>query len=114
MSIDDQPIIPVGIEVTVRYTKGATGVEVGFIREFPFITGQGKTFEELSECLIHDLGLYFSTFPEGQQKFAKYGKVVGRQTNVYNEIPPPLEIERKELGEGWLETPVPMIMPPQR
>jgi len=110
MSRDDEIIIPVGLELTIRYHNSTTGLEVGFIREFPFITGQGKTFEELKDGLLYDLGLYFKTFPEGQQKIAKYGKVVGGETNVYNEIPPPLGIERQELGEGWLEKPVPMIM----
>lgn len=109
MSRDDE-IIPVGVELTIRYTKGATGLEVGFIREFPFITGQGKTFEELKDVLMYDLGMYFETFPEGKQKIAKYGKVVGRDTNVYNEIPPTLEVERQELGEGWLEKPIPMTV----
>ena len=102
MSKDDQ-IIPVGVEVTIRFKPGATGLVVGFIREFPFITGQGKTFEELKVDLMNDLGLYFESFPEGTQKLAKYGKVVGQEKNIYNEMPPPLEIERPELGEGWQE-----------
>jgi hypothetical protein len=110
MSSDDEIIVPVGLELTIRYKNGATGLVVGFIREFPFITGQGKTFEELSNELIYDLGLYFDSFPEGKQKIAKYGKVVGQETNVLNEIPPTLEIERQELGEGWLEQPVPMTV----
>jgi predicted RNase H-like HicB family nuclease len=101
MSKDE--IISVGVEVTVRSKPGATGLVVGFIREFPFITGQGKTFEELKRGLIYDLGLYFESFPEEKEKLAKYGKIVGQETNIYNEKPPPLEIERPELGEGWQE-----------
>ncbi|MFZ0515199.1 MAG: hypothetical protein WAM14_26615 [Candidatus Nitrosopolaris sp.] len=107
MSKDDE-IIPVGVEVTIRYRKCATGLVVGFIREFPFITGQRKTFEQLKDELINDLGMYFDSFPEAKQKLAKYGKVVGQETNVYNEKPPPLEVERQELDEGWLEKPIPV------
>ena len=102
-------IIPVGVEFTIRYRKSAAGLVVGFIREFPFITGQRKTFEELKDDLMSDLGLYFDSFPEAKQKLSKYGKVVGQETNVYSEKPPQLEIERPELDEGWLEKPIPVL-----
>lgn len=97
-------IIPVALEFTIRYTEGRTGLLVGFIREFPFITGQSKTFEDLSTELSYDLGVYFKTFPEKQQQIlSKYGKVLTTGLNIYNESPPALEIERPELGEKWIE-----------
>jgi predicted RNase H-like HicB family nuclease len=101
--MSEDQIIPVSLEFTLRYTTGRTGLFVGFIREFPFITGQAKTLEDLSAQLYTDLTLYFKTFPEGQQKLLKHGKVINSELNIYSEKPPPLEIKRPELGEGWIE-----------
>jgi predicted RNase H-like HicB family nuclease len=107
---EDERIIPVALEVTIRYTKGRTGLLVGFIREFPFITGQGESFEKLKDELVYDLGLYFNTFPEGNEKLKERGKIVGQESNIYNEKPLPLEIERPELGGGWQEKPIPVTV----
>jgi hypothetical protein len=101
--MSEDQVIPVSLEFTLRYTTGRTGLLVGFIREFPFITGQGKTFEDLSSQLHTDLAIYFKTFPEGQQQLLTHGKVINSDLNIYGENPSPLEIERPELGEGWME-----------
>lgn len=104
-------IIPVGAEFTMRYRKSVTGLVVGFIREFPFITSQRKTLEELRDDLMSDLGLYFDSFPEAKQKLAIHSKVVGQNTSVSSEQPPQLEIKRPELDEVWLEEPIPVLDP---
>ena len=93
------------ITVNVRSKEGSTGLMVGFIREFPFVSGQAKNFEELVNKLSYDLGMYFNTFEEGKEKLKRYGIVVGTGMNFYNDKPPELEIPRPELGvgEGWME-----------
>ncbi|MGA8081160.1 MAG: hypothetical protein WB988_04805 [Candidatus Nitrosopolaris sp.] len=101
-------IIPVGAEFTMRYRKSVTGLVVGFIREFPFITSQRKTLEELRDDLMSDLGLYFDSFPEAKQKLAISSKVVGQSS----EQPPQLEIKRPDLDEVWLEEPI-LVLDPQ-
>lgn len=101
-------IIPVGAEFTMRYRKSVTGLVVGFIREFPFITSQRKTLEDLRDDLMSDLGLYFDSFPEAKQKLAIYSKVVGQSS----EQPPQLEIKRPDLDEVWLEEPI-LVLDPQ-
>jgi predicted RNase H-like HicB family nuclease len=102
--MSEDQIIPVSLEYTIRYTIGRTGLLVGFIREFPFITSQGKTIEDLSAQLHTDLAIYFKTFPQRQQKLLKHGKVINSDLNIYSEKPSPLELERPEIGEGWTET----------
>lgn len=105
-------IIPVALEVTVRYKEGSTGLLVGFFREFPFITGQAKTFNELVIQLQHDLGVYFNTFPKGNEILKKYGRVVEdvenkiiSEKNTFGQKAPLLEITRPEIGfeDKWLE-----------
>lgn len=100
-----EPRLNLMITVNVRSKEGSTGQMVGFFREFPFISGQAKNFEELVHKLSYDLGLYFKTFGEGQEKLKRYGIVVGTGLNFYGEKPARLEIPRPELGvgEGWIE-----------
>ncbi len=106
-------MIYVGLELTVRHVHSDSGLFVGFLREFPFITGQAESLEKLDKQLVGDLDIYFRTFPEqGTKMLSKYGKVIGKNVNIDNEIPQPLPIERPELGEGWLETKVAMTITP--
>lgn len=105
-------VIYVGLELTVRHVHSDSGLFVGFLREFPFITGQAESLEELDKQLVDDLGIYFRTFPESTKILSKYGKVVGKNVNIYKETPEPLPIERPELGEGWLDTKVAMTTTP--
>ena len=106
-------IIHVGLELTVRYVESESGLVVGFLREFPFLTGQAESLEELDKQLIHDLGIYFETFPQGREMLLMYGKILGKDVNIYNHRPPPIPIERPELGKGWLDTKVPMTVAPK-
>lgn len=110
-------IIPVALELTVRYKESSAGLIVGFFREFPFITGQAKTNDDLVNQLQYDLMIYFNTFPEGQKKLEQYGRVVENSENISNknikgEIAPALKIEKPEIGsdETWQETKT-MLLP---
>ncbi len=102
-------IIPVALEVTVRYKEGSTGLIVGFFREFPFITGQAKTFDELVKQLYYDLGLYFNTFPESNKILENHGRVVINgvitDKNIRGEKAPLLEIKKPKIDfeVNWKE-----------
>lgn len=106
-------VIWVGLELTVRHVVSESGLVVGFLREFPFITGQAESLEELDKQLFHDLGIYFETFPQGKEIQMKYCKIVGKDVNIYGQRPPQLQIDRPELGEGWLDRKVPMTVAPR-
>lgn len=42
-------LIYVGLELTVRHIHSNSGLFVGFLREFPFITGQAELLEKLDK-----------------------------------------------------------------
>jgi predicted RNase H-like HicB family nuclease len=55
-------------DITLKITKGVTGVYVGQVVEIPGIIVQAETQEQLIEEFKKSLDLYFTAFPEEHDK----------------------------------------------
>ena len=82
----------VSLTVGVRFKPGYTGILVGQCKEIPFIIVEGKTVQELTSKISHELTIYLKTFPhEGEKILEQYGKIVSVETDQIN------------AKEGWTQ-----------
>jgi predicted RNase H-like HicB family nuclease len=68
--------------ITLKVTKGATGVYVGQVQEVPAIIVQAETKEKLIDEAMTSLNVYAEEFPE------KYQKIFSVEPTVeYKKVP---------------------------
>lgn len=78
-------------KTNMRYRRGQDDILVGQSREFPFLIVQGKTVDELVREMMHEIEVYFNTFPQERDKaLERYGKT----------------INEPQKEEGWNQEPI--------
>lgn len=108
MPREDELELPVTLNL--RYKKGHTGLLVGYFAEFPSITGQGKTYDDLLSELSKDLLTYSNTFSEGKEKLFELLKIAqGKKAGEWDVKA--VTKEETQLEQGWTQKRIECVIP---